>query len=599
MPKLDQATIDNIRQNSDIVNVIGNYLALVQKGKSIKCVCPFHDDHNPSMSISPTKQIYKCFSCGAAGNVFTFVQNFEQVTYFEAVKRVAEISHLPFNFEVVRDRQTVNPQTKKYYNLMKEASDYAAYQLFLPENKEYLDYLYSRSISDELIKKFKIGFLPKGEKLSQFLLAKGYDIETMLNLNLITKVEDYNYNVFSNRLTFPISDEWGNIVGFSARSLLADQAKYINSATTPIYQKSQLVYNYQQARPFCQKQKQVIVCEGIMDVIAFAKVGIYNVVATLGTACTMEQLKKIRQLSPNICICYDGDKAGQAATYKLGKLAATANIPLAILDNETDLDPDDIIKEYSENELKLLTTRQLTWIEFLFKYLSKQFDLRNFSQRDRFAKEMLAEISKLPDENHRRYFLKELNSRTNFDFQLQQTKLAVETEVAKKPVAYKASQRAQMEIINQMLLSKEAIAIFQDDLGSLPDEDLYFLALLIIKADNENLKVDAAMLYDWISQEYLRQLLGEIETLDLLQKEYNEDVLYEAIDTVRRLLVRQQIKALDQKIKATHDIKLKSNLEQEKIALKEKELSYLTPRRKDHERTDDAGPDKNESEEAV
>ncbi len=583
MSKIDPSVIDNIRQQSDIVQVIGHYLPLVQRGNSIKCICPFHDDHDPSLSISSSKQIYKCFVCGAAGNVFTFVQNFENLSFLAAVKRVADISHLTFDYQEERidPRDKLDETTKKYYEVLENSTAYLKYQLKQPEGKEHFDYLINRGIDEELIKRFQIGYQPKGENLSKFLLAKGYDLATLEAVNLVSN----NYDVFNNRITFPLINESGYVVGYSARSLLEDQAKYINTATTSIYQKSQLVYNYLQAKPFCQKENQVIVCEGIIDVIAFARVGVNQAVATLGTACTIDQLKKIRQLSSNICICYDGDKAGQNATYKLGKLASLNNIVIKVLDNKTNLDPDDIIKEYSKDELLLLSKRWLTWLEFLYKYLSTNLDLRNYSQKEKFAREMLEEINKCNNPYEQEYALKQLNEATKFNLSLDRktTTLPSKPHRASK-VSTLSGERAQLEIINQMLKGKEAMVVFQRDIGFLPNYNLNRLAMLIIGAYQQGLEVSIATLYSIVEEKELQDYLGILQEFDLLQPDLQIGLLQGAIVNVKSFLIKEKIRSVNEKIKETYDPAIKAELNKEKILLKKQQLDLLKGAEDENER---------------
>ena len=572
MPKIDPAVIEGIRENSDIVTVIGHYLPLVQKGKSIKCICPFHDDHDPSLSISKEKQIYKCFVCNSAGNVFTFVQNYEQITYLQAVKKVAEIGNLTFDYQVNKTEVVYDKQTQRYYDLMKESNDYMMYQLKLADNKRFLTYLKSRDLTEELINKFQIGYVPKGNKMLDFLIAKGYKETELKTVNLSGEDNRGSYSVFNNRITFPILNEMKQIVGFCARSLDDNQVKYINSASTTIYQKSHILYNYASAKDHCRKSKKVLVCEGVMDVIAFTKVGINNVVSTLGTACTIDQLKMLKRLANEICICYDGDSAGLLASYKLGQLASDRGIPVMIWDNKTGLDPDEIIKKYSAKELELLSEKPLNWIEFLMKYLKRKYDLENFSQKDKYAREVLIEINKLTNKQHQQYFLKQLNETTSFNMAISEKK---KITIAKKEIPAVSPLLAQKEIVNQMLHAKEAIVIFQDQLGYLPDTNLNRLAMLVIKAFSQNLLINSAMLYSMIPDESLIKLLGEIVGSDVFEKTYNREVLLDAVITVKRLQVVEQIKDLNIRIKATLDPVLKEKLEREKITLKAEELDYL------------------------
>ncbi len=569
MVKIDQGIIDDIRRQSDIVSVISNYLPVVHKGNSYKCVCPFHDDHDPSLSISPTKQIYKCFVCGAAGNVFSFVQNFENVSFLESVKRVAEISNLPFDYSIERQARVVDINKKNLYNTLEEANDFLSYQIKLASNKEYYDYLINRGLTKEIITKFKIGYNPKNDQLTKFLLSKGYKIEDLNAIN----VSNQNYDVFTNRITFPLFNEYGNVVGFSARSLEEGQAKYINSATNEIYHKSKLVYNYHLAKSSCQKNHQVIVCEGVMDVIAYARVKIDHCVATLGTAVTNEQIKLIRQLSPNICVGYDGDKAGLAATYRFGKLASKMGIQINVLDNKTDLDPDEIIEKYSAEELVLLSKRTINWMEFLFRFLQKELDLKNYSQKEKFAKEIVEELKLLNDKTQKEYFLNQLNELTKFNLKVDNNRTVTKL---KKIIKRDSELESQYEIINQMIKSKDAVEVFLADLGYLPNPSINRLAILIINAYKMNLKVDVGLLYSMVEDSELESVLGDILEYDLLQPNLKIDVLNGSINNLKSLLIKRKIEKIDIEMGKTFDNSLKSQMQEEKIELIKEELKYKT-----------------------
>lgn len=574
MVKINDALLDDIRQQSDIVQIIGHYLPLVQKGNSVKCICPFHDDHNPSLSISASKQIYKCFVCGAAGNVFNFVQNFESIPFLEAVKRVADMGNIPFDFQQsARKIEKKDATTERYYALLRDGTDFLKYQLRLPANKDYLDYLRGKGLTDELIKQFEIGYQPKFDSLSKFLIAKGYDRQSLQATNIINN----DHDVFSDRITFPLINEYDKVIGFSARSLAADQAKYLNTATNELYQKSKFVYNYTSAQKHCRKAKQVIICEGIMDVIAYARVGVLQVVATLGTACTIDQLKKIRQLSANICIGFDGDSAGQDATYKLGKLASQYNIVVSVLNNLTLLDPGDIIEKYSAEELVLLSSRNINWIEFLIQYLQKKYDIRNYSQKEKFAKETLAEINKLSNDTEKQYFIKQINDLTNFQIAFERK---TKSEVISPRHHNNILLGSQMEIINQMLKAKEAVTIFQKDLGYLPELNLNRLAVKIIDAYNKDLPVSIALMYSIVESKELIDLLSDIENYVLMAKDFNLNIIQGAILQVKSSMLTNQIKSINKKISTTFDPQLKAKFEKEKQILIFEQIKILSEQEK-------------------
>ncbi|MFV0254618.1 MAG: DNA primase [Erysipelotrichaceae bacterium] len=572
MPKIDPSIIDDIRKNVNIADVIEHYVPVVRRGRSVRCVCPFHDDHDPSLSISEEKQIYKCFVCEAAGNVFSFVQDFENISFLAAVKKVSEIANIPFDYEISTKRiENYNSEFDRYYNIMADSCNFFEYQLQLPTNKKYLNYLLARGLDETLIKKFKIGYNPHGDVLNDFLLKKKYHNNELVKVNLIN---ENGSDVFKDRITFPLIDQHNNVVGYTARSLNGNTtAKYINTATSNIYQKSNLVYNYLVANPACKKMKKVIVCEGVMDVIAFAKVGINHVVATLGTACTIEQLKQIRRLSSRIIIFYDGDNAGQNATYRLGQIASENNIIVEMVDNHTILDPDDIIAKHSAAELELMSDKTLHWIEFLLKYLPKQFGISNFAQKERIAREIGSYIQKLNDENAQKYFSDKLFELTGINYNYAKVTIPTEKRFL-KPEAHDSEIKKQKSIISQLTKSSEAICLFQNELGFLPDERLNRLAVLLVSAYNNKLStfVDEAAWFSVVEQKELRELLSEIMHSDQFEKEYSEKILLGAINSVKRAEIQSQIRRIRMDLAQTLDPKKQEEFAKKILELKRKEV---------------------------
>ena len=307
--RLDSQDIDNIRKKADIVDIIGRYIPVEKKGNAYKAVCPFHDDHDPSLSIKPSMQIFKCFVCGKAGNVFGFVEEYEHISFTQAVKKVAQM--VDYALDIKEDNDvSYNSPYNDLYKLLNEMVKYTHYSLNTSvaiNAKKYLNEV--RKLDDKLIDMFEIGYDASND-VYKFLKAKNYSEEDMLKVNIIGQ-NDYGYfDIFSNRITFPIHDSYGNPIGFSARSLIDGQSKYINTSTTDIYIKGNFVYNMHRAKAYAKKENKIILVEGVMDVIAYAKVGIYNVVASLGTSLTEKQLALIKQCSMNVILAYDPDMAG-------------------------------------------------------------------------------------------------------------------------------------------------------------------------------------------------------------------------------------------------------------------------------------------------
>ena len=275
MARIPQETIDNIRNHVDIVDIISHYVPLTRKGKSFKCVCPFHDDHDPSLSVSQEKQIFHCFVCGSGGNVFTFVQKYEKVSFVEAVAKVAKLAGIDITIDTSDiSKPKVDPRIASLYKVHQEAIDFCSYELDSIEAKPIKQYLYDRGLSDDIIRKFQLGYNPDGNKLYRFLHAKKYKDEDILRGNLAWQTQRGIVDVFRHRIMIPIHDANGNPVGFSARRVDSSmEAKYVNTSETEIYIKGNILYNYHRVKEIARKEGRILLVEGAMDVLAFEKAG--------------------------------------------------------------------------------------------------------------------------------------------------------------------------------------------------------------------------------------------------------------------------------------------------------------------------------------
>ena len=308
-------TVSNlIRSKTDIVDIIGERIPLVKKGKNFFGICPFHDDTNPSMSVSREKQIYTCFTCHATGNVFKFLMDYEKMSFPEALKYLGDRVGVDTNS--VRLKK-VNNNNDKYYEMYDFATKYYQNNILSPAGSMARTYLSKRGIDKDIIKKFEIGLsLPNNADLTELLLKKKYDIVDLNKAGLTNS----NYDVYKDRIMFPLFDINGKVVGFSGRIYKDSQDnKYLNTKETPIFVKGEQLYNYHIAKEKARILKYVIIMEGFMDVIRASTIGYENVIALMGTALTHEQMKLIKRLSNNIILCLDGDNPGKAAAYKLGE----------------------------------------------------------------------------------------------------------------------------------------------------------------------------------------------------------------------------------------------------------------------------------------
>lgn len=551
MAKLSEDKINEIRSHSDIVEVISKYVPLTKKGKNYVCNCPFHDDHDPSLTISQDKQIFKCFACGAGGNVFNFVSRFENISFVESVIEVAKISQID-----VSDIETLKPVENTHFSPLYKVNqafvEYTHYMLLSTENSKILDYLHQRGINDDLIKKFEIGYNPNDDAIYRYLKAKKFNDEEMINANLVRLSNSGIHDVFANRITIPIHDRLGHPIAFTARRVNdSDEVKYINTTQTACYTKGNVIFNYHRAVNAVKKTKRVLLVEGAMDVIAFHKANIEDVVATLGTACTSEQIHLLKKLHVKVDVCYDGDSAGINAIYKFGKMASEAGLQFEVIDNKIGLDPDEIIEKYGKDELISLSNKTISWIDFCFEYLQKKYRLDNYSQRIEYAKEMKIEIDRLNEEFLRKTYFDKLYDLTQFDMSQIKEQKKTPVLIFKKPL-FQYGEKSEYEILGQMIESKQAVGIFKNELGFLPHSICNQLALYLINEYRTKDEINVADLLNQIKEDEVKNLLIDLSDWELAPQKLDIEVFHDAI-----LKIHQKCNEI--KIKELSDLALKMN----------------------------------------
>lgn len=571
MSWINEEDLKAIKQQADIVDVTSHYLSLTKKGKNYAAICPFHNDHDPSLSISPEKQIYKCFVCGAGGDAISFVKEMEKVPYPEAVYKVADMIHYPLRMSPTAFVKKENPN-QVYFNLMKDYIQYIKYELISEDGKQAYSYLESRKINEDIINRFDLGYAPEEEKSLRFLQAKRYDSEKLKDVGLL-----YDDKVmFHHRFMIPIHDENGNPVGFTARRLndQSDEPKYINTSETKIYEKGNIVFNYHRAKDVARKQKRCILVEGAMDVLAFEKADIHESIACLGTACTQKQLQLIQRLQVPVYVCYDGDRAGKDATYKFGKMAIQQNLEIQIVKNTTGKDPDEIFDAGGKNELQAFVTKTISWVDFLFEYLLTQYNLDNHEDKKAYAQEIFDACQKTCDNFEKQSVLTRIKEKTGFDFS-NLVKGSVRTESTykkrKPPVVVEMPLsgrfNAERAVLMMILLSKDAADRFKDEIGFFSDKYCHQLSLYCYDIYRKKDKIDIDDLMSNINEEDLRNFLDRIYNDPHRIKEYNESFFEDSILKLKECTIQEQIDFINQKVREVAD-----PLEKIKLANRKRQL---------------------------
>jgi DNA primase len=575
---IDNEKINEIRNNASIVDVISHYINVIKKGRNYMAICPFHEDHSPSLSIHSDKQIYKCFVCGNGGNVFTFVQNYEKIGFIESVSKVAELTNQELDIDIT-PKEKILDKNDKYYNITDEVCQYTNYLLNTTDGSVAYDYLNKRGINDTMIKMFNIGYNPINNGLYKYLNAKGYIDEDLIKLNLV-RLTDYGFkDVFNSRVMFPIANKFGKVIAFSARTLQDDQAKYINTSETFLYKKGEVLYNYHRCKIDTKKQQKLIVTEGVLDVIAFARASVYNVCATLGTACTNEQLELMKELSSNIVFCYDGDKAGQNATYKTCKLALQHKINVTVINSNSELDPDEIVSKYGDGGIQDLLSKEVSWIEFLISYLQGRYNLNNYSDKKQFVLEMQEEINKLDDDFDKQNYRHQIALLTGINIELFNKNNSYvdyheNRNIDNSAFLYDGLTQAEYIVISQMLCSNQACEIYKEKLGFLINQNSNRLALIIIDEYRKIKNIDISKLIDDVKDQNQKKILISISLSEIFKSEYDEEVLKGAIESINIKLLEQKANIVKSKLKeiSNYDSKIVLMNELNQILLEKRSL---------------------------
>ena len=543
MARIPQEEITEIRRKADIVDIIGRYIPVQRRGREFLAVCPFHDDHKPSMHVNRERQMYKCFVCGEGGNVYTFVQNFEHVSFPEAVGKVAELIGHPLSVQTSYARQQVDPQKERYYKVLNETIRFTCYEMGSEEASSVRKYLNERGLDEHVRATFSIGYNPADDRLTRFLSAKGYDESDMVAVNVArTGIQGVN-DVFSNRVMFPIHDRNGHPIGFSARTLDQNNpSKYLNTTDTVLFHKGEIVYNAHRAALSARREGKLYLCEGVTDVIAFARAGIDNAVCTLGTACTKAQIQLMKSLAPRIIFCYDGDNAGQNATMKAGKLARSEGCMVSVVDNPTGLDPDELLKNGGPDGLKNVIAKELNWMEFVLRYLKNKTNLDNYEERKEFVRQAKIEIDALDDEMDRRYFTEELAKMSGFTLNYEPRSPQMPERIIQqsRKTVENGTESAEEQILSMMLGHKEAAQRFSEKIGFLKDPTREAVAMLMIDAYRTEDILDPSDLIDKSQTQEQRKLIMRLIELWGYREPYDQTVMDGAIRKVNISLKRAQ-----------------------------------------------------------
>ena len=388
-----------LKRKNDLVSIASNYLQLQQKGRNFWACCPFHNEKTPSFTINNEEGFYHCFGCKESGDVIKFVEKMENVDFMDAVKILADRAGMEIPELKNSDERK---KTQKLKERVLSALDYAYkhYQenLYGKDAKVAQDYIKFRKLTRRELEKFKIGYSKGWTEIVDYLKGKGFSENELLSAGICAKKNGRVYDVIANRLVFPIFNSFNECIGFSARALeKTDFAKYLNTADTIVFQKGRVVFGIQFLKALKQQHllDKIILVEGQMDVVAMHKGGFVSTVACMGTALTQDHVTELKRYCDKIVLCFDGDGAGTKATLRAIEMFRNENVDLRIARLSGGKDPDEILKNLGPEKLKEEIDNALPYMEYLIEYYKSKYDLENAEQKNKFVKEILAEIRKL------------------------------------------------------------------------------------------------------------------------------------------------------------------------------------------------------------
>jgi len=403
--RYSEEVIEEVRMKNDIVDVISGYVKLQKKGSNYFGLCPFHNEKSPSFSVSPAKQMYYCFGCGAGGNVLTFIMEYENYYFSEALKVLADRSGVKLPVaEYSKEAREQEDLRSTLLEVNKLAASYFYYQLKKPQGEAGYRYLRDRQLSDETITRFGLGYSNKtSDDLYRYLKGKGYDDSLLKQSGLVTIEERGTCDKFWNRVMFPIMDVNNRVIGFGGRVMGAGEPKYLNSPETKLFDKSRNLYGLNYAR--LSREKYILICEGYMDVIAMHQAGFTNAVASLGTAFTTQHAQLLKRYTDKVVLTYDSDGAGVKAALRAIPILKEAGISIRVLNMQPYKDPDEFIKNLGAEEFRQRIEEARNSFLFEIDVLKKHYKMDDPEQKTEFYNQVARKLLEFPEALERENYL--------------------------------------------------------------------------------------------------------------------------------------------------------------------------------------------------
>jgi DNA primase len=554
--------VDQVQARSDIVEVVSRYIPLQKAGRNFKAPCPFHNEKTPSFVVSPDKQIYHCFGCGAGGNVFSFLMKYENLSFPEVVEMLADKAGI----QLPRSgpRKELTSLATQLYKVNELAIQF--FEGCLPASREARDYLVSRGIGADTIKKFRIGYSPDSwDGILKFLNGKDVkgDIAEKAGLAIASDRGGY-YDRFRKRLIFPIFDLKDRALGFGGRVLDSSLPKYMNSPETYIYSKGRNLYGLNHARESIKKAGYALIVEGYLDFIIPYQAGVRNIVATLGTALTIDQVKLLKRFANTVIMVYDPDEAGEAASLRNMDLFISEGVNVYIAELPKGLDPDGYIRKFGTEDFIKLTKASKNLFDYKMSKLSARFDIKSAHGKASIAGEMLPTLSRIENAVLRSNLVKKLAEKLSVDEDsIRQELKKVKPDYTMRvysisPVeAKKDPKSAQKMILAIMLEGENFVKTVRESLSpdEFKDSSVRDVVKAVLDLSRDDRSIDAVKLMNYFeNNDAAGALISESvhlsETLD-----NKERVLCDCIARIKKDNAKDVLGRLQDAIKTAHDSK--------------------------------------------
>ena len=584
MPRIPETIIDQVRLSIDIVDVAGDHVALTRRGKNFVGLCPFHDDSTPSLNVSQEKQIYKCFACGAGGNSFTFLRDIENISFIEAVRQLADRAGI-----ALPDAKPADPDQQEIFDQLYRANELAVkyfHHLLTQDEKaaNAMAYLKNRGINRDVIDAFSLGYAPdQWDGFLQVATRRGFSPQILERAGLVLQRQTGGgfYDRFRNRITFPIHAATGRPVAFGARALDPDeQAKYINSPETPVYNKSATLYGLWRDRDAIRDAGTALVVEGYMDLIALSQYGIENAVASSGTALTTDHARLLRRYAPKTILIFDGDTAGATAAMRgIGSLFEVG-LEVRVVTLPKDHDPDSYVRAHGPDGFLRLTENAAPAIDFLIEQFAQRDDLSTIDGKTRTAHALAELVGRVTDNALKQFLTKDIAEKIGIDEEILISIAQTQRRTTRpqngqpEPESYDTRPRSERELLTFLMQHPEtADSVFnQISPDNFTNSTYRQIAALIARNRQQKQSIEAAHLINQCNDDRLSRILTDL-SLEIGIENPNIDV------PIQDYIHKFQIKSLEGEIELIEK-QLRQPLSPDDLRATLEEHRHLTAQRK-------------------